>query len=278
MVPLTSFNSHGVNIMSKTNTRENRDVFQNIIDDYETARPGYPADLYRDIVKYAGLHEGAKILEIGAGPGQATDYFVRNHFDITALEITEKQTRYLNQKFADFRNFHGICAKFEDFDSAEGVFDLIFSATAFHWIDPEVGYPKAHRLLKSGGVIAVFWHLASIIEPETDMLCNMRDIVRRYAPQLDDYISREEGEVMHSRRMEQMQAEGWFQNPVAKVYRWNDAYSTERYLKLMNSYSDFHAISEETRQAIRKETEDYINRNGGIVTIPQEVRLYMARK
>ena len=65
MVPLTSFNSHGVNIMSKTNTRENRDVFQNIIDDYETARPGYPADLYRDIVEYAGLHEGAKILEEG---------------------------------------------------------------------------------------------------------------------------------------------------------------------------------------------------------------------
>ncbi len=268
----------GANTMSKTNTRENKDVFQNIIDDYETARPGYPADLYRDIVEYAGLHEDAKILEIGAGPGQATDFFVKSRYDITSLEITEKQTRYLNEKYTDFPNFHGVCAKFEDFESASNLYDLVFSATAFHWIDPKVGYPKAHRLLRAGGVIAVFWQLASILEPETEMLCAIREIARTYAPELDDYISRAEGEAMHLRRMEQMQTDGCFQNPVSRVYRWNDAYPTGRYLRLMNSYSDFHSIDSETRKIIREKTEAYIDQNGGIVTIPQEVRLYMARK
>jgi hypothetical protein len=126
--------------------------------------------------------------------------------------------------------------------------------------------------------MAVFWHLASIIEPETEMLRRIRDIYRTYAPELDDYISREEGEVLHQRRMKEIQTCGLFQNPISITYRWNDVYDTERYLKLMNSYSDFHAISKDARNAILTQTADYINRNGGKITIPQEVRLYMARK
>lgn len=257
---------------------EDKDRFQNIIENYEVARPGYPAELYRDIIEFSALHEGAKILEIGAGPGQATEYFVKNRYDITALEISEKQTQFLRNKFARFRNFHCIDSIFENFVSTEGTYDLIFSATAFHWIEPAIGYPKAYKLLKKSGVMAVFWHLASIIEPETEMLRNIRDIYRTYAPELDDYISREEGEELHMLRITQIQTEGLFHNPVTKTYCWDDEYSTERYLKLMNSYSDFHAISDDARKAILRQVAAYIDRNDGKITVPQEVRLYMVKK
>ncbi len=260
------------------NQMENKDVFQDIISDYEAARPGYPPELYRDIVEFSSLADTSKLLEIGAGPGQATEYFVKNDYDITALEISEKQIRFLRDKFAEYPNLSCVCSTFEDFTSPKETYNLIFSATAFHWIQPEVGYPKAYNLLQPNGVMAVFWHLASIIEPETEMLRRIRDIYRTYAPELDDYISREEGEVLHQRRMKEIQTGGLFQNPISKTYRWNDVYDTERYLKLMNSYSDFHAISKDAREAILSEVAAYIERNGGRITIPQEVRLYMARK
>lgn len=110
------------------------------------------------------------------------------------------------------------------------------------------------------------------------MLREIREIYRTHAPELDDYMTREEGDAMHLRRISEMQTGGLFQNPVTRMYRWDDVYEIERYLKLMNSYSDFHAISKDAREAILSEVAAYIERNGGRITIPQEVRLYMVRK
>ena len=33
---------------------------------------------------------------------------------------------------------------------------IVYAANSFHWIDPETGCSKAFRLLKSGGVFALF--------------------------------------------------------------------------------------------------------------------------
>ena len=257
---------------------ENKQVFQDIIRDYEAARPGYPDELFCDIIAYAGLPASAHLLEVGAGPGQATEYFVRNNYDTTALEISEKQVSFLNEKFANQNNFRSVCATFEEFPDEDASYDLIFSATAFHWIAPEVGYPKAFRLLNENGVIAVFWHLASIVEPKTELLQGIRAVYRKYAPQLDDYLTDVETEALHQRRLSEMQTQGLFRSPVAKVYRWDDSYSTQRYQRLMNSYSDFHSINASARNAIMRDVSALIDQAGGSIVIPQEVRLYMARK
>ena len=59
---------------------ENSGVFRSIIADYEAAQPGYPDALFRDILAYSDRTERKDILEIGAGPGQASDYFIREGF------------------------------------------------------------------------------------------------------------------------------------------------------------------------------------------------------
>ena len=257
---------------------ENKDIFQSIIRDYEAARPGYPDALFHDIAEFAQLKSSARILEIGAGPGQATDYFVQSDYAITALEISERQVSFLNDKFARHAHFNCVCAPFEDFVCENNSFDLIFSATAFHWINPDIGYPKAHRLLRENGVIAVFWHLASIVEPTTELQQQIRSIYRTHAPQLDDYLTEAEAEELHQLRISQIQTQNLFRSPVTRVYRWQDEYSTQRYLQLMNSYSDFHSIDQSKRKAIMDGVAALIDAACGTIMIPQEVRLYLARK
>lgn len=257
---------------------ENKKVFNDIISDYAIARPGYPTELFRDIIDYSMLKNEAKILEIGSGPGQATEYFVKNRYSITGLELGEKQVKYLLEKYSEYQNFNALCTSFENYKCEQEAYDLIISATAFHWIKPEVGYPKAYTLLKRNGVMAVFWHLSSIIEPKTDMLKQIRNIYRKYAPELDDYISLDEAEDLHNLRISQIRANNLFNDPVSKVYRWDDEYTTERYIRLMNSYSDFHAIDKEKQKAILDSAADYIDSNDGKIVVPQEVRLYMAKK
>jgi len=256
----------------------NSHIFKDIISDYETARPGYPIELFNDIVNFSALNGNANILEIGSGPGQATDYFVKNLYSITGLEIEEKQVQYLLEKYSTYKKFNSICSSFEEYDGQEGYYDLIFSATAFHWIKPDVGYPKAYNLLKKGGVMAVFWHLSSLAEPEREMLIEIRNICREIAPEFDDYLTLEETEDLHNLRLSEIQTNNLFTRPVSKIYRWNDEYTTERYLKLINSFSDFHDLDNYKKKSILEAVAAYINSKNGRLIIPQEVRLYMAKK
>jgi SAM-dependent methyltransferase len=257
---------------------ENKNVFNDIISDYEIARPGYTSELFTDIVEYSMIKNDAKILEIGSGPGQATDYFVKNRYSITGLEIGEKQVQYLSEKYSEYTNFNSICTSFEDFKCDKDTYNLIFSATAFHWIKPEIGYPKIYNLLKRNGVMAVFWHMSSIIEPKTEMLNQIRNIFRKYAPELDTYITMKEAEDLHDLRISEIGTNNLFDKPVTKIYRWDDEYTTQRYLKLINSYSDFHSLSDDKRQAILDNIADYIDSKEGKIVVPQKVRLYMAKK
>jgi hypothetical protein len=47
-------------------------------------------------------------------------------------------------------------AAFEAWLAAPQSFDLVLAATAFHWIPPEISYPKAAQLLKRNGRLAIF--------------------------------------------------------------------------------------------------------------------------
>ncbi|MCP1123801.1 hypothetical protein NKR74_10785 [Bacillus sp. 3103sda1] len=120
--------------------------------------------------------------------------------------------------------------------------------------------------------------MSSIIEPKTEMLIQIRNIYREYAPELDTYMTTEEAEDLHNLRISQIQINNLFEKPVTKIYRWDDEYTTEKYLKLIQSYSDFHDINDEKKQAILESVADYIESENGKIVVPQEVRLYMARK
>lgn len=257
---------------------ENKNVFNDIISDYEIARPGYTTDLFTDIVDYSAIRNDANVLEIGSGPGQATEYFVKGGYSVTGLELGENQVKYLLEKFSGYQNFNALCTSFEDFNCEQEAYDLIFSATAFHWIKPEIGYPKAYNLLKKNGVMAVFWHLSSIIEPKTEMLIQIRNIFRECALEFDTYITIEEAEDLHNLRISEIGTNNLFVKPVTKIYRWDDVYNTQRYLKLINSYSGFHGLSEDKKKAILENVANYIDSKGGKIIVPQEVRLYMAKK
>jgi SAM-dependent methyltransferase len=45
---------------------------------------------------------------------------------------------------------------FEEWEGEPARFNLVYAATAWHWVDPSVRYRKAHRLLPPGGHLA-FW-------------------------------------------------------------------------------------------------------------------------
>lgn len=137
---------------------DKRFTFNEDVMNYEKWRPTYCEELFHDIMEYSKLDMHNKALEIGIGTGQATLPFLKTGCDLIAIELGENLAEFSKNKFKAYKNFNILNIPFEDFKYDENTFDLIYSATAFHWIDENIGYPKALKLLKPGGTLALFWN------------------------------------------------------------------------------------------------------------------------
>lgn len=164
------------------NTDFLKNTFSNVIKDYDTARPGYPKELYDTVMKFAELGTEAEVLEVGAGTGQATDLFLQGDFRFDLLEVSEEQVLFLKQKYRDNTKVTVKADYFEQYET-EKKYDLIYSATAFHWVDSWIGYPKAWEMLNMGGTLAVFWHMSSVTYYEGGIFDGLNALKKKFLPQ-----------------------------------------------------------------------------------------------
>ncbi len=254
-----------------------KNTFAGVVQDYEYSRPGYPIKLKRDICSFANLEEDAQLLEVGAGTGQATNLFLDVAASLELIEVSDEQVEFLKQKYSGQPQVAVHKAYFEEYVS-EKKYDLIYSATAFHWIKSDVGYPKAYEMLKDGGTLAVFWHMSSVTHYEGGVFEGLNEIRRKYFP--EEALGYDEGGIHQvvTKRVAQIQSGGCFGEPRIKEYWWVDTYDAERYAALVNTYSSTQSLKEDVRQQYLQEIKAHIEAQGGKVELPQLVILYLVRK
>lgn len=253
-----------------------KDTFNNVVKMYETARPTYPKQLLEDVMEFSGKRVFDRALEVGAGTGQATDLFIKavKHLDI--VEVGDKQVEYLKEKYKDCN----VCiykSYFESFD-IDRRYDLIFSATAFHWVDANIGYPKAWNLLNARGTLAVFWHMSSVTQHNTGIFVELDNIKKKFLPKVSLGFDEAGIESVRQKRIAQIQSGNCFGIPEIREYQWVDKYDADRYSLLLESYSSTQTLDEKERTLYLDEVKKYINENGGVVEMPQHVMLYMVSK
>lgn len=112
-------------------------LFNEVVEQYDKMRPTYTKEVFSDIFKISNLARSKSLLEIGCGTGQATKPFLDYGCKVTAIELGDKLAQYTENKFKDYKDFKVISCSFENYESELNTFDLIYSATAFHWIQPE---------------------------------------------------------------------------------------------------------------------------------------------
>jgi len=127
--------------------------FDAIAEDYERVRETYPDALVDAACARGGLTAGSRVLEIGCGTGQLTEALVRRGLVVEAVDTGARLIERARGRTGAGVVFH--LGRFEDVELPEGAYDAVFSATAFHWIDPAVGWSKAARLLRSRGMLAL---------------------------------------------------------------------------------------------------------------------------
>ncbi|MCB9460627.1 MAG: class I SAM-dependent methyltransferase [Anaerolineaceae bacterium] len=135
-----------------------RTTFNQDADGYHAGRPRYPDRLFDDLVQKTHLQDSARLLEIGPGTGQATQAIAQRGYQIVAVELGANLAKYAQKVLGDYPNVQVLNTSFEAVDLAPNTFDLVYSATAFHWIEPDVQFQKPHKLLKSGGALGDHSH------------------------------------------------------------------------------------------------------------------------
>lgn len=246
--------------------------FDTNVTGYDKWRPRYCRPLFDAVLEYSGAAAGSKALEIGCGTGQATEPFLTAGVDVTAVELGSGMCAFVTDKFADYKGFKVINGPFEDFAGEDGSLDLVYSATAFHWVPPQIGYPRVFSLLRPGGTVALFWNKPS---PDRQSAVNaqLQQLYSRFMPQA---FSMQPTPDRHAETCGHLRNYG-FEGVEYMVFSGTRTFSGGDYVALLDTYSDHRALPQGQKQEFYGQIEATIEGHGGI-EIHDTMELFLAKK
>ena len=157
-------------------------MFDGVAAEYDAVRPGYPLELVDAAVAAGSLDRDSAVLEIGCGTGKLTELLLARGLHVHAVEPGANLVEVARTRLGATGAVEFEIARFEDVRLPEAGFDAVFSATAFHWIEPAVGWRKVAALLKADGLLALLAHIAVHDERSAAMEEEMFRLVREHGP------------------------------------------------------------------------------------------------
>jgi SAM-dependent methyltransferase len=133
-------------------------VFDAIADEYDRHRPAYPEVLVGWACGAAGLGPGEPVLEVGCGTGQLTRSLLARGLRVTAIEPGENLIARARIGLEGSGDVRFVNARLEQATVPRSRYRGVFSASAIHWVDPDVGWPKLADALVDDGTLALVSH------------------------------------------------------------------------------------------------------------------------
>jgi SAM-dependent methyltransferase len=261
--------------------------FDSVAQSYDQARPRYPEALFDDLLKIARLPLNARILDVGAGSGIATLPFAARGFDVVALEPGAELAKLARRNLVAYPNATVHRVSFEKARLATASFDMILSATAWHWVDPLLGSTIAARVLPPGGTLALWWMGFSTLTDH--FVAQSREIIRSWVSSpvaaangaLWTYrgTPRGPGSSVSSCLVGDIDAHPDFLKINQRRYITTQSYNASTYVQLLGTYADFVLLPEPLRSGLYADIGRLINeRFSGTVTRTFVTTLYVWRR
>jgi len=269
--------------------RDYRAHFDEIVVNYDRVRWDYPDELFVDAIRYSGQSTGRKALEIGAGTGKATTPFLDAGYAVTAVEMGTNMTVFLLDRFKGCSNFDVVTSTFEDARLENDSYDMIYAASAFHWVDAKIGCPKVLRLLKRGGAFVLFRNNA-VPDDDDELFADVQAVYETHyysyhksdnrpvkISKMTEDDFRKPAEIHRGFRFESLEQYG-FKDITMKLYDAARTYSADEYIALLETYSDHRALPDDNRAALYSGIKEAIIKHGGYHKVNFIFQLYMGRK
>lgn len=251
--------------------RELGKLFGEVRESYDEARPDYPRQLIHDVLQRAQIPEHGKILEIGCGSGKATVQFAPSGYEITALDPSPELLEIAKEHTQEYPNVSYLESTFEAADLQPLSYDLLVSAQAFHWVDPNVAYVKAYDVLRTNGTLALLWNNLSY--DRLEFLLHLRGLFEKHS----EYYRTSHG-VIKEKNQEPIETSGLFKEIEKQKYARDLTYTREQCRKLIKSFSWVHAMTPDVSAAFREDLEKLLSSQPEALVLPWETTLVIGRK
>jgi SAM-dependent methyltransferase len=245
---------------------------------YHQARPEYPAELFGELARLAGLRPGDRLLEVGCATGKATVPLARRGFQITCVELGADLAAEARRNLGGSPQVTIVNEAFETWEPPQAGFDLVYAATAWHWIDPAVRYRKAWELLREDGHLA-FWSATHAFPAGGDRffheLQDVYDEINEGLPPGAQYLAA--GELPDERT--EIEATGLFTETKIRRFGWEIEYTAEEYIRLLDTFSGHIAMAQWQRDRLYGEIRRRLGeRPGGRLSRGWGAVLHVARR
>jgi SAM-dependent methyltransferase len=168
--------------MAEPDRRELGRVFNEVPELYDRVRPTYPDGLFADLVAITGMDERSAVLEVGCGTGQATRSLAALGCSVTAVEAGAGMATLARQRLSTFSNVDVETSTFEDWDDRGRRFDVLVAASSWHWVDPSIGWRRAHNVARPRGWMALLGHVVVRRPGEADVYAETADLHEQFSP------------------------------------------------------------------------------------------------
>jgi SAM-dependent methyltransferase len=228
-------------------------VFEDVPELYDRVRPTYPDELFAELVAITGMHARSAVLEVGCGTGQATRSLAALGCSVTAIEPGPGLAALARQRLATSPNVEVETSSFEEWDDRGRLFDVVVAASSWHWVDPSIGWRRAHDVLRPGGWMALLGHVVVRRPGEPEVYAETADLHEGFAPGNPDWG--------HPPLEDEVRAteEGWgppndpgglFGPTIARWYPTVQWFDAEGFADLLRSTSLYRKLDPDTREQL----------------------------
>jgi SAM-dependent methyltransferase len=126
--------------------------------DYAVGRPAYPDALADTLVAAAALTAGSAVADVGSGTGLSSEPLLRRGCTVYGVEPNAAMRGAAERRLAAEPRFVSVDGTAEATGLGDASVDLVAAGQAFHWFDRPRARREFARILRPGGVAALFWN------------------------------------------------------------------------------------------------------------------------
>lgn len=247
-----------------TSERVQGRVFGEVAEDYDRVRPSYPPAVIDAVLAFSQ----GPALEVGAGTGKATALMAAHGVAVTALEPDPAMAAVLRARALP--GVDVVDGLFEGYEPGR-TFGLLYSAQAWHWLDPADRWDRAAALLEPGGRLALFWNDETMADPA--VTARLHAVYRELAPEIEHDALSPTPERFWPQ--EELLAHPAFTDVTNTLYHWTRTVTAADWVTTLSTLSFYRMLDAGLRDRLFPAVQSAL---GATVDLAMETRLYQARR
>jgi SAM-dependent methyltransferase len=237
--------------------------FELVADLYERARPEYPAEAMAWIAEKLDLRAGRTVLDLGAGTGKLTRQLLETGARAVAVEPGDAMRAELMRAVAEAEALRGSA---EDIPLPDDSVDAVAVGQAFHWFRHEEALPEIHRVLRSGGGIALIWNGR---DQEASLQRDISELIKSLVVPPDRAVAPDSSRALTDSEL--------FGPVEERRFRFSQELDADALVERIASISFVATAPAEARAHIESQLRATVEKLGGRVEFPYVTDVYISR-